>query len=491
MLVALNLGFAAAIVASQLVDRDRVAASVLRAFEKGDLTIEDYPPLPLPALNASRRFVDRFTECWSLGLAVLGDPDALVVSAASAPTLAPPARGTLCRSLQTFVASGAWREHPQPMAYFAYWHGAQVLVRPLLAVADVETLGVVNRLLLGLAALWLAVEVGRTLGGGATLVLLGCIFVLGDAANATAVTAHALGIAVAFAAAASMARSVRRPADTLVVSCWIALLGGAAFDFVDFLVNPPLGPTLLAVIVLAERLSRDASTPAAVGRAVARAWLVAIVWFVSYAFTWCCRWIFAIALLGSNEVITNVYTRAAFRVSGDSAGVRQVPFAAIRANVDRIGAGPLLTVSAIALLSLVVALRRSQERRVLLLGFAAFCSVSAIPMLWFEVLRNHSQIHAWFTFRSLSVAAAGLLLAVRWTLARSAPTMPRTPRISPFSSRPDARSSSAVDPIAQSGMLRRLASVRPEERDSCPTWTCGTHGSKSTLLSKNTGLRTR
>jgi hypothetical protein len=35
----------------------------------------------------------------------------------------------------------------------------------------------------------------------------------------------------------------------------------------------------------------------------------------------------------------------------------------------------------------------------------------AITPIWFEVLRNHSQIHDWFTYRSLAVSGGVLAVA--------------------------------------------------------------------------------
>lgn len=34
-----------------------------------------------------------------------------------------------------------------------------------------------------------------------------------------------------------------------------------------------------------------------------------------------------------------------------------------------------------------------------------------VPFVWFEVLRNHSQIHAFFTFRSVAVSVGIVIVA--------------------------------------------------------------------------------
>jgi uncharacterized membrane protein YhaH (DUF805 family) len=50
-----------------------------------------------------------------------------------------------------------------------------------------------------------------------------------------------------------------------------------------------------------------------------------------------------------------------------------------------------------------------------------------IPVVWYAILRNHTQIHAWFVYRSMAVGVTVVLMA--WT-ARPAPhtRAPATPR---------------------------------------------------------------
>jgi hypothetical protein len=37
---------------------------------------------------------------------------------------------------------------------------------------------------------------------------------------------------------------------------------------------------------------------------------------------------------------------------------------------------------------------------------------AVIPFVWYEATSNHSQIHEWFTYRSLPIALGVVLLAV-------------------------------------------------------------------------------
>ena len=70
---------------------------------------------------------------------------------------------------------------------------------------------------------------------------------------------------------------------------------------------------------------------------------------------------------------------------------------------------------------LIVIAPRPDFRRWALLALPAL-----IPFVWFEVLRNHTQIHAWFAYRPVATSI-GIVLAA-WALAeRRAVTVPAHP----------------------------------------------------------------
>ncbi len=79
------------------------------------------------------------------------------------------------------------------------------------------------------------------------------------------------------------------------------------------------------------------------------------------------------------------------------------------------------------MVALVVAVRRGGWQR---LGVAALLAAPALLVpAWYEVLSNHSQVHAFFTYRSVP-AALGVLVAaclVAATRPRSTSGTPHTP----------------------------------------------------------------
>ncbi len=76
----------------------------------------------------------------------------------------------------------------------------------------------------------------------------------------------------------------------------------------------------------------------------------------------------------------------------------------------------LVGVVVVVLVAVLAGLRRS--RRAVVAGAVVSAAGLVVPF-WYQILRNHSQIHAFFTYRSITVALG--LLAFAWLAASHAP----------------------------------------------------------------------
>ena len=110
----------------------------------------------------------------------------------------------------------------------------------------------------------------------------------------------------------------------------------------------------------------------------------------------------------------NIKHQVGFRINGESAYAAGGFGSALRANLtvwteSRL-VQLLLAATVAALGYLVVRSWRQgtlRPRPLIMFGFVAMC----VPV-WFEVLSNHSQIHSWFTFRSLAVGLSTGIVGV-------------------------------------------------------------------------------
>ncbi|MGQ7294982.1 hypothetical protein [Quadrisphaera sp. KR29] len=422
----LQLVLLAGLVGAQAVPNGPVIEHLAEALADGD-----YGPSYVPDGLGGR--ADRFTECVVLGYGVSSadDPRSLWVRAIGGPRLE--ACGAGASQIRALAAGATVLP---PAAYYRYWNGYAVITRPVLATLGVPGVRVVSGALLAAAGLaaWGAL---RRRAGASTA----CALVLPVALATNALTTPALASshALALAAiAAGVALTAVATGSERLEGWRGAAVGaggaGALLAYTDLLTTPAASWSLCAAAAGAVALGGAAgrSGPRAPGApreqlpAAASAVAAAVAaWPVAYGVTWASRWVIAAAVQGPG-VFTAVREKSAERLDGARASVDPsfgTPTAANTAWwLDTVPtARALLAVAAVVVvLALAVAVRRRGAGALLLA--AVLAAPALVVPAWYEVLSNHSQVHAFFTYRSVP-AAVGVVVSA-CLLAATGPGAP-------------------------------------------------------------------
>ncbi len=446
-LLALQVVFLLLLVLAQAVPNGPIITQLDRAVRDGT-----YGPAYVP--DGLGGTADRFTECVVLGYGVSSpdDPRSLWYRATGGPRL------ESCELGAGQVRALAAGESLRPEAgYFRYWNGYSVLTRPVLAATGVTGLRLVVAGLLALATTAAVLLVRRRVGLGPALALV-LPLVLATNAASTPATASSHGIALAAVAAGVALTAALTSVGT---SRWVsgapggvsggappgaqgwrgavvgAGAGAALLNYVDLLTTPAMSWALCAAVAGAVVSAAGASVRTTAVTVVA----AGAAWPVAYATTWVSRWVFA-ALVQGPGVFARVRDVSRFRLAGDHAAVSHELGAPLRATTTTwlattATAAPLLAAAAaVVVIALVLAVAR---RGPLALARAAVLAAPALVVpLWFEALSNHSQIHAFFTYRSLP-AAVGVVVMAALVAAGSRRSVTRRV-IRPYDSRTAPRS---------------------------------------------------
>jgi hypothetical protein len=262
-------------------------------------------------------------------------------------------------------------------------------------------------LLIG-ALTFFAVETTWLAGRPAALAMVVPIVVMTDIWYMWIITADSLSTIFILGGAAWFARSIRNGATdrALIVS---AAMMGSVFTYIDFLLNPPWQPMLLAFLLLA-------APPREIGRdRLLKCVTILAAWGCGYALTWASRWIIAAAILPNGlAVLRDIVEVARYRIDGD---------------YEQVVSHRLLAPSGRALAVIVWQVWHTDWAAVLAMltpallpahavaprRFAALAVPAAIPFVWFELMSNHTQIHAAIVCRPIA-SSVGILLAA-WILA--------------------------------------------------------------------------
>jgi hypothetical protein len=337
---------------------------------------------------------DRFTDCIALSVGL--EPG---TSPLTAGILAPVPNSDRepCEELRRIADGQA--SALQWTQYLRYWHGYRVYYAPMVSLLPIYAVKLANLVLLLAAFAAFSWQSTRLIGSAPTMGLVAPVLFLTDFARLWHVTPHVLPVIFILGGTACFIAAIRRrvPDYALLV---LAAVFGSVFNFIDFLVNPPWMPMLLAFFVLCGRRGETRGPAAA-------AILVTLAWFGGYALTWFSKWLIAWFVSTEVDVASNVSAMVLFRLGGDNAKVIHWLFAP---TIKVAGAAILGWGSPLFIAFLVFVFRNIREASFRWQVFWPLAWPALIPVIWFELLSNHSQIHARVSSRS-EAAAFGVSIA--------------------------------------------------------------------------------
>ena len=296
--------------------------------------------------------------------------------------------------------------------YPRYWHGYQVLLRPLTVVFQVQELRYLGMLTFHLLFFWSAWLMAKK-----TKPLYAMFYVLTVASGYVVFLPVCFQFLTTFLVLfVSLIVLLRRydknkplPAVKWMLYFFVV---GMVENFFDFLTYPILTLGIPLVLLLWLRV-RDEQADFR-----SNFWFMfkaSLTWFFGYALTWISKWLLSAAILG-----VRYFWRTMSVVQYRLEGSEEEP-------LDRIGTiqrnlkawlnvqdGGVISWSKIALLILIVAVvliiwRKLKDWKAVG-AYLPILFVAAYPYIWYLVMSNHSQIHYWYTYRAQLVALfAGLV----------------------------------------------------------------------------------
>jgi len=395
-------------------DLEAVKKNVAQAYEDGVLSVDEVP----------RQFIHRyghqFTEC--LGIQVALDDEKDLWKAVLAPQLhslyiSP------CRELQLAATNVQTAERTD---YSRYWHGYRLYLWPMLEHLSLATMRFINAAILVGVLVFFYRSLRIALGTNPAIVLFLVLMSLTDLWRIWRMSTQFVPMILILAGAGLFARMYARNRNPSAAVILAAVLG-AVFNYLDFLFNPPMLPMLLAFLVLAvEAPQRSYATRSGIADALRLPALVAFAWFSGYALSWAAKW--GLSMLLSDDAggtMLAIYRQIQLRLYGQEVDSHLLVIPLL--STAKMFVQSLLAVGLIPFCFLVVAIvrriradRQGFDRR----RFLVLSSPVVIPIVWFELLSNHTQTHSHFTYRSAAAAIAMILAAA--ILAMAEPPSLRT-----------------------------------------------------------------
>ena len=371
-----------------------VVEALERAEGRGEITAEERP------LDNAGIQIDEASECTTLSVG-LGEIEgqSIFTTTALAPNLGPCWR--LLGNLNPYHGATAAENRD---TYLRYWHDSAPILRPVLTTVGLAGLRVVGMLAIAIAGAAVFGVVRRSSGTAAAAGLVAPVVLTTSILSLPGSIHQALAFAVGLAGAA-LAGTIAAGGLTRSRVWYPSLLAGAAFVYVDLLTAVPGQWLLVAALVVLAALQRGHSWIETAG------WMVlsGVGWLVGYAGMWLGKWIYAGLVLSPRLVYDDVTDTIGRRLDGDTVYSDPGFGNAISDNVDIFRGRPFATTTLlVAVLVVVAGLVRRPARETATRAVVA--AAALVPFIWFEIASNHSQIHAWFTYRSIPMAIGVVLM---------------------------------------------------------------------------------
>ncbi len=303
--------------------------------------------------------------------------------------------------------------------YLRYWHGANVILRPLLLLFDVEEIYVINAILLGImSALLIGV---LTFKKAYTLVAgigIGIVMTSGWIVPFSFEYTWTYGLMMLM----SILVVCMAYKDKWEYIGFVFMVGGILTNYLDFLTTETLTCTVPLLILI--WLKSNQTNKPTLKEIFVFSGKNILLWGAGYVGMWISKWIIASIVLGEN-VMPYITGHMGERIDGDL-GLNPVQyiFSAVTRNLSCLfpfeygGFGAMLGILMLVFAFYVgyVHYGKKEDKSYIWIYFA----IAMIPYIRYMVLHNHAYLHYFFTYRAqlATVLAVVLILELltdrRW-----------------------------------------------------------------------------
>ena len=346
--------------------------------------------------------IDNMTDCMMLNMAATADEHHPVESALNNYYSCNSVdEGYKNMALNTIYLTEKGRESlPERIHYGRYWQGIQVLLRPLLIIADYSTIRIINYLLLTTLSLCLLWLIYCNFGGIVSLIFLSSLLLVSFPIVPLSIQ---LSVCFYLMLLYSIYIIKRNNSDNIYL---IFFSMGAITSYFDFLTVPQI--TLGIPLILFLLKNKTEKTYQSVI-------FLSLSWLGGYALLWSSKWVIAYLLIG-NQVIDTVTSSISLRLSDTVVfhGVEIPIKGLVFLLLSKIRWWMILLMLAVIVIIFFI-YYRLQKGKTVIYRYSWLLLITLIVPVWFVVLRNHSIQHIFFTWRALLVSLFSLLLFIYYT----------------------------------------------------------------------------
>lgn len=275
--------------------------------------------------------------------------------------------------------------------YARYWHGYLVLLRPLLAITNYSGIRVIILILTSVIVCMLLYKLYKKLD-----IWIAAIFLIGLLSVSIFAVTQSINEILVFliALVASLVILYKKDLSKHVPEIFFVI--GATTNFVDLLTAPlvTLGLPLIVYILLLQKENNNL-------KAICIQTLkVCFAWCISYGLTWALKWILTQLIYG-RPIIDQALEQARYRagIKANNIELKSV----LKRNIQYLSNNTICAIGTLMVIylmgNLIVQRKSKTNMKEKIKKMIPFIITAIFPIIWYIALKEHSYVHAFFTYR--------------------------------------------------------------------------------------------
>ncbi len=280
--------------------------------------------------------------------------------------------------------------------YARYWHGYMILLRPLLLVFNISQIRLLFSIILIVFSLILIYSIYKKID-----LITSIIFLLGLFGCSIFIVGQSLSEIPVFLVALITSIIILKKKDIDKYIGIILFINGSIIGCTDLFTTPLISlllPLTLYFLVSKKKSNKDS---------LKKYLLLCVLWGIGYIVTWVSKWV----------LLDLIYNRGVIKQSLYQAQVRSIKetipyYKALARVISYYSRTNLIITFLIPALSMYIYARVNKKKvnkkdSICLLPFIIN---AIIPFIWFFIIRNHSILHPFFSYKLMMIFIINILL---------------------------------------------------------------------------------
>lgn len=379
---------------------------------------------PRPFFNTASSQLDNFTDAWMLNISISADNKHPLKSSLQVPHRVAQKQGEdNIDKIRNLELSLDKKNIKTTSSYSRYWHGYLGILRPLLIFFSYTEIRFMNMCALFMLFIVVNSLIKKKLG---TKVMIS--FFISMMMVMFPIVPMSLQFSsmfyVTFISMIVVLLYHRKIEENKLAICLFFIIGSMT-SFLDLLTAPliSLGIPLVTYILLIQnneikqnsRIAINNISSKHIADNIIEVIKNSIMWGLGYGMTWASKWVIASIVLKQN-VITDALNQMLVRTSDPGGDTAFTVNSVIKATTSVMFTDFTLKIVIALLIIGIIAMILCRKHTNEIITITPILLIALMPFVWYIILKNHSQVHCWFTYRNLSITLYAVFAFISYSI---------------------------------------------------------------------------